>query len=94
MMVQQNKWRATRFGSDARLVNSDDYKTYSVQETTDNLVDLLLPIAKDLDCLERLESVRELPKQTGADQQLEIFAETNSRKEVVQQMLAANHWAK
>ncbi|WP_339911053.1 carboxylate-amine ligase [Symmachiella dynata] len=94
MMVEQNKWRATRFGSDARLVNSDDYKTYSVQETTDNLVDLLLPIAKDLDCLERLESVRDLPKQTGADQQLEIFAETNSRKEVVQQMLAANHWAK
>ncbi len=94
MMVEQNKWRATRFGSDARLVNSDDYKTYSVQETTDNLVDLLLPIAKDLDCLERLESVRELPKQTGADQQLEIFAETNSRKEVVQQMLAANQWAK
>jgi len=94
MMVEQNKWRATRYGSDARLVNSDDYKTYSVQETTDHLVDLLLPIAKDLDCLERLESVRELPKQTGADQQLEIFAETNSRKEVVQQMLAANHWAK
>lgn len=94
MMVEQNKWRATRFGSDARLVNSDDYKTYSVQETTDNLVDLLLPIAKDLDCLERLESVRDLPKQTGADQQLEIFAETNSRKEVVQQMLAANQWAK
>ncbi|TWU13756.1 Carboxylate-amine ligase YbdK [Symmachiella macrocystis] len=94
MMVEQNKWRATRYGSDARLVNSDDYKTYSVQETTDNLVDLLLPIAKDLDCLERLESVRDLPKQTGADQQLEIFAETNSRKEVVQQMLAANHWVK
>ncbi|QDT51288.1 Carboxylate-amine ligase YbdK [Symmachiella dynata] len=94
MMVEQNKWRATRFGSDARLVNSDDYKTYSVQETTDNLVDLLLPIAKDLDCLERLESVRDLPKQTGADQQLEIFAKTNSRKEVVQQMLATNHWAK
>ena len=94
MMVEQNKWRATRFGSDARLVNSDDYKTYSVQETTDHLVDLLLPIGKDLNCLERLESVRDLPKQTGADQQLEIFAETNSREEVVRQMLAANHWAK
>jgi len=94
MMVAQNKWRATRFGSDARLVDSDDYKAYSVQETTDNLVDLLLPIARDLNCLERLESVRDLPQKTGADQQLEIFAETNSRKEVVRQMLAANNWAK
>lgn len=90
MMVQQNKWRATRYGSDARLVNSEDYEVYSVQETTDRLVDILLPIGKDLDCLEHLESVRDLPKQTGADQQLETFAETNSRHEVVRRMLERN----
>ncbi len=90
MMVQQNKWRATRFGADARLVNSDDYKPYSVQETTDRLIDLLLPIGKDLNCLEWLESARELPQQTGADHQLQVFAETNSRKEVVRRMLESN----
>lgn len=94
MMVQQNKWRATRFGADARLVNSDDYKPYSVQETTDHLVDLLQPVAKDLDCLDYLESARKLPKQTGAEQQLKIYTETDSRQEVVRRMLAENHWAK
>ena len=92
MMVQQNKWRATRYGADARLVNSDDYKPYSVQETTDQLVDLLSPVGKDLECFDELQAARELPKRTGAAQQLEIFAETNSRHEVVKQMLVTNHW--
>lgn len=90
MMVQQNKWRATRFGGDARLVNSDDYKQYSVQQTVDHLVELLLPVARTLDCVEELQAVRQLPANTGAKQQLAIYRETNSKQEVVRQMLERN----
>jgi carboxylate-amine ligase len=92
MMVQQNKWRATRYGGDARLVNSDDYRQYSVQETVDHLVQLLLPQAVKLDCVEELKSALQLPGNTGARQQLTIFEETDSRKAVVQQMLENNRW--
>lgn len=92
MMVQQNKWRATRFGADARLVDSDDYQQYSVQETTDRLVKLLLPVAETLDCAEELQSASKLAASTGAKHQLEIFAATNSRREVVRQMLEQNSW--
>ncbi|HUG93976.1 MAG TPA: glutamate-cysteine ligase family protein, partial [Planctomycetaceae bacterium] len=90
MMVQQNKWRATRFGGDARLVSSDDYKQYSVQETTDKLIRLLLPTAEKLDCVAELKSASKLPSNTGAKQQLAIYEETASRREVVRRMLDGN----
>ena len=92
MMVQQNKWRATRFGPDARLVGSDDYKQHSVQETTDKLIELLLPMAEKLGCVDELKSASNLPANTGSRQQLEIFEQTNSHHEVVRQMLERNDW--
>jgi carboxylate-amine ligase len=90
MMVQQNKWRATRFGPGAELVNSDDYRQHSVQETTDQLIEILRPTAKSLDCVSELESASGLPASTGSRQQLAIFEETDSRREVVRRMLEAN----
>jgi carboxylate-amine ligase len=87
MMVEQNKWRATRFGGEARLVDSDDYKQYSVQETVDRMIDLLQPQAKKLGCVDELNSATKLPSTTGAAQQLAIYEETNSLQEVVRQML-------
>lgn len=87
MMVAQNKWRAARYGSDARLVNTDDYRPYSVQQTIDRLVELLRPVAKELRCAAELEACRALPGQTGAEEQLRIHAETLSRHAVVQRML-------
>lgn len=87
MMVAQNKWRATRYGADARLVSTDDYRPYSVQETIDRLVERLQPVAEELRCAAELEACRRLPSQTGAEEQLRIYGETHSRHAVVQRML-------
>ena len=92
MMVQQNKWRATRFGSDAPLVNSDDFTQHSVKDISERMIQLLRPSAERLDCAEELELVSELPSTTGSRQQLDIFEQTNDRKEVVRQMLERNDW--
>ncbi len=90
MTVQQNKWRATRFGPEAELVNSDDYQQHSVQQTIDHLIDVLGPMAKRLGCAEELQSASRLPGSTGSRQQLAIFEETDSRRDVVRRMLEAN----
>lgn len=90
MMVQQNKWRATRFGSAARLVDSDNFKQRSVQETVDHLIDLIMPQAFKLDCVEELKSASQLPKNTGAARQLEIFEATGTPERVVEQMILQN----
>lgn len=92
MMVQQNKWRATRYGARAPLVNTADFKPYSVQETTDQLVNLLLPIARQLKCAEELQEVLHLPEHTGAEQQLQIYEQTESPQEVVKEMVTRNTW--
>lgn len=90
MMVQQNKWRATRFGAGAELVGTSDFQQKSVQSVTNNLVDRLMPIARELDCEQELDSVKLVPANAGAVQQLRIFEETGSRTEVVRRMIAAN----
>lgn len=92
MMVQQNKWRATRFGADARLVDTDNYRQQPVQEVVDHLVELLRPQAEELHCSAELEFARLLPKQTGARQQLAIYQDTPDGAEVVKRMLANNDW--
>lgn len=90
MMVEQNKWRATRYGGDARLVSSDDYQPYSVQQTLDQLITLLLPTAHQLDCAAELQSASTLPRSSGAKHQLAIYEKTARREDVVRQMLEQN----
>ena len=92
MMVEQNKWRATRYGAGAQLVDSDDYRQRSVQETVDRLVDRLLPVAETLGCVDELQFCRQLPGATGAEEQLAIYGREYSRRRMVREMLAANEW--
>ena len=92
MMVQQNKWRATRFGADAKLVNSDDYQQYTVKDRVELLVEKLLPTASELDCVTELQSVSALADNTGTQQQLAIYERTGDLRQVVHEMLAQNQW--
>lgn len=92
MMVQQNKWRAIRFGPDARFVSTQDYKQYSVQDSIDHLVDLLLPMAESLECAEELRSAARLPAHTGSKQLLSLYDKTNDHAKAIQQMIEQNDW--
>lgn len=92
MMVKQNKWRASRFGRDARLVRVDTFKQNTVYELVDDLIERLLPFAESLGCVEELKSATRLPASTGAVQQLAIYEETNSREKVVERMIEQNRW--
>ena len=92
MMVQQNKWRATRYGAEAELVSTSDYRQRSVAEVATQLANQLAPIAAELDCVDELESLKQIPANAGARQQLMIYHETDSRREVVRRMIADNHW--
>ncbi len=92
MMVQQNKWRATRFGPDARLVNTDTFQQEPVAELARRMVERLRPTAERLGCVDDLQRVVQLPADTGSRQQLRIFEQTGDRREVVRRMLEQNDW--
>jgi len=90
MMVQQNKWRATRYGIDASLVNSDSYELFSVTDSTKHLVDLVSPMSEQLKCTNELNGIYDLIHKSGAKRQLEIMEATGDRREVVKQMIEEN----
>ena len=85
MMVQQNKWRAARFGNQAKLVDTDTYQSASVADTVERLVELLQPTAAELLLRKLLGPLRtQWPgNPSAAQRQLDLMAETNDPREVV-----------
>jgi carboxylate-amine ligase len=89
MMVQQNKWRAARFGNQAKLVDTDTYRSASVAETVGRLVDLLRPTAIELHCEKYLDHCLTMARNpSSAQRQLDLMAETNDPREVVRRLVA------
>lgn len=87
MMVRQNKWRACRFGREAQLVNSFTYEVETVSQTSRSLIERLLPVAEQLQCVDHLQRIQRIADAPSwADRQLEIFHRTNDPAEVVRQL--------
>lgn len=87
MMVRQNKWRATRFGTAAKLVDSYTYDVVTVVQVVEDLVEKLKPIADELGCVHHLERCRHIAASPSwADRQLSIQAETGSAEQVVRRL--------
>ncbi|MBA3315289.1 MAG: YbdK family carboxylate-amine ligase [Planctomycetota bacterium] len=87
MMVQQNKWRAMRYGPSARLVDGPHMKPRSVQEIVDELVELLTPLSRELGCEAELASARSLPSSAGSARQLALFSQNGNHESVVREIL-------
>jgi carboxylate-amine ligase len=88
MMVQQNKWRAARFGNQAKLVDTVTYKSASVRDTVARLVELLQQPAVELDCEKHLaHCVTMASRPSAAQRQLDLMAELNDPPEVVRQLV-------
>lgn len=84
MMVRQNKWRAARFGTSARLVNSFTFDVETVPEMTKRLVTTLAPLAKRLQCADQLEYCNVIANRPSwASQQRKLLQETGSAAEMV-----------
>jgi glutamate---cysteine ligase / carboxylate-amine ligase len=84
-LVDENKWRATRDGLDARLVDLDNDTERSAREAVLALVERSEPAARRLGCAAELDSVEVLLAQgTGADAQLGVYEKTGSLLAVAQ----------
>ena len=91
MMVQQNKWRAARFGNQAKLVNTNTYRVATVADTVANLTEALRSTAAELKCesyLNHCVFMAENP--SAAQQQLDLLAETGDPKEMVRRLAEAS----
>jgi glutamate---cysteine ligase / carboxylate-amine ligase len=84
-LVDENKWRATRDGLDAKLIDLEHDTEHPAREAVLALVERSEAAARKLGCADELESVeRLLARGTGADAQLRVYEETQSLLAVAQ----------
>jgi carboxylate-amine ligase len=67
--VQENKWRAARYGMDAILILDRDAREELVTDDLERLLVQLEPVAVDLDCVEELQGIRQIMAAGGASYQ-------------------------
>jgi carboxylate-amine ligase len=59
--VQENKWRAARYGLEAIVILDDRNRERLVTEDLDDLLERLTPMARRLGCEDELRSVADIP---------------------------------
>jgi glutamate---cysteine ligase / carboxylate-amine ligase len=91
VIVSQNKWRAARYGTAAKLVDPLTFETDSVEAVVARLVDRLRPTADDLGCVAYLERCNAIAaSETWADRQLALSQNGADSVEVVRQLVRAS----
>ena len=73
--VQENKWRAARYGLDAIIILDADSNERLVTEDLDDLLNRLEPVAKSLKCADELAAVAEIPRRGASYQRQRRVAE-------------------
>jgi carboxylate-amine ligase len=73
--VQENKWRAARYGLDAWIILDAQSNERLLREDLEDLLDDLAPVARRLDCLEDLQLVREIVRRGASYQRQRRVAE-------------------
>ena len=83
-LINENKWRASRYGIDGLLIDFGKEKEVPVKELIDELLEFVDGVVDDLGSRKHIEKVQDIfTNGTGADRQLKVFKETGSFIEVV-----------
>ncbi len=83
-LVQENKWRAARYGLDAVVIQDADCNERLVTDDIADIATRLEPVARRLDCVHELASVAEIIGGRGSYQrQRAVFERTGDMRDVV-----------
>lgn len=82
-LVNENKWRASRYGIDDKLIDFGVEKEIPTKELIMELLDFVDDVVDELGCRAELNNiVRIIEKGTGADRQLEVFRQSQQHEAV------------
>jgi glutamate---cysteine ligase / carboxylate-amine ligase len=87
-LLAENRFIASRDGRHARLIEPVSETRVPVEEIVADLMPALAPHADALGCRDALETVSELIRESGADEQLRIFEECGSLSGLVAELAA------
>src|SRR5438874_13298916 len=88
MLIQENKWRAVRYGLDGKLIDFGKQKEVPVKDLIMELLDFVDDVVDELDSRKEIEHIHTiLQRGTSADEQLNVYRETNDLKAVVDRLI-------
>lgn len=76
----ENVWQAARQGTDAVFVDIESGQPQSLSEALSNLIDLIMPEAKALDCASDVQATRSI-LETGTSADLQLAIHTGALRE-------------
>ena len=82
----ENKWRATQYGLDAEIIIDERRNLQALRSNIIETIDILIPVAKELNCKKELVKLGDLAENNQAPYQRQIlqFQKNNDYTEVVQ----------
>lgn len=90
-LIQENKWRAVRYGLDGKLLDLGKQKEVPVKDLIRELLDFVDDVLDDLGSRHEVEHIHTiLERGTSADEQLRVYEENNQDFIPVVDMLIKN----
>jgi carboxylate-amine ligase len=87
-LIQENKWRAVRWGLEGKMIDFGKQKEVPVRDLILELLEFVDDVLDDLGSRKEVEHIHTiLERGTSADEQLKVFAETNDLKAVVDRLI-------
>ncbi len=88
MLIQENKWRAVRWGIDGKMIDFGKQKEVPTRDLILELLDFVDDVVDELDSRKEIEHIHTiLQRRTSAEEQLRVFAETKDLKAVVDRLI-------
>jgi len=88
MLIQENKWRAVRYGLEGKMIDFGKQTEVPVRDLVLELLEFVDDVVDDLGSRKEIEHVHTiLERGTSADRQLQVYRETNDLKAVVDDLI-------
>jgi glutamate---cysteine ligase / carboxylate-amine ligase len=88
MLIQENKWRAVRWGLDGKMIDFGKQKEVPTKDLILELLDFVDDVLDPLGSRKEVEHIHTiLQRGTSADEQLRVYRETNDLKAVVDRLI-------
>ncbi len=88
MLIQENKWRAVRYGLDGKMIDFGKQKEVPTRDLIRELLEFVDDVLDDLGSRKEVEHINTiLERGTSADEQLKVFEETGDLKAVVDRLI-------
>jgi carboxylate-amine ligase len=87
-LIEENKWRASRWGLDGKLIDFGKRKEVPMRELAVELLEFIDDVVDELGSRREVEYVRKiLADGTSAERQVQVFRETGDLRAVVQALV-------